>query len=65
MVDPDLWEDVQALLTGQAPKFTASPASEPSLPVGRLFNGRGRPMTPSHGTKGSRRYRYYHPDRPE
>ena len=32
---------------------------EPSLLLGLLFDGQGRPMSPSHACKGSRRYRYY------
>ena len=34
-------------------------AKESSLLAGLLFDDRGYPMSPSHATKGSRRYRYY------
>lgn len=32
---------------------------DPSLLLGLLFDGQGRPMSPTHACKGSRRYRYY------
>src|SRR3546814_11586839 len=34
-------------------------AQQPSLLTGRIFDGEGRVMTPSHANKAGRRYRYY------
>jgi site-specific DNA recombinase len=59
IIDRALWDEAQAILSGLAPADPGSRLSEPSLLVGRLSDGKGRPMTPSHGTKGTRRYRYY------
>lgn len=60
IVDEDLWDDVQALL-----EFNANGSSRrkhhqhPSLLIGKVTDGEGRKMTPSHSNKGRRRYRYY------
>jgi len=61
VVDKPLWESVQALLKRQYP-----PSGRRVLnPYGALLRGRlycapcGCAMTPSHSTKGSKRYRYY------
>ncbi|UAK25269.1 recombinase family protein [Sphingomonas nostoxanthinifaciens] len=67
IVDAALWIEVQAMLSGQAPKrVEVERATEPSLLTGMLHDGKGRPMTPSHAVKaardgsgGRRRYRYY------
>jgi site-specific DNA recombinase len=59
IIDRALWDEAQAIISGRAPAYPRSRLSDPSLLVGRLSDGEGRPMTPSHGTKGTRRYRYY------
>lgn len=56
----DLWDDVQALLTANASGSSKRiGAKHPSLLVGLVYDGEGRPMTPSHSTKVGRRHRYY------
>jgi site-specific DNA recombinase len=60
IVDAELWDEVQARLAANA----AGPSrrlkhQHPSLLTGKVFDGEGRAMTPSHATKSRRRYRYY------
>jgi site-specific DNA recombinase len=60
IVDEDLWDQVQARLTANA----SGPSrrlkhQQPSLLVGKVLDGEGREMTPSHASRSSRRYRYY------
>jgi hypothetical protein len=60
IVDQELWDAVQSRLAANA----AGPSrrlkhQHPSLRTGKVFDGQGRAMTPSHATKGGRRYRYY------
>jgi hypothetical protein len=38
---------------------TKSRATEQSLLTSMISDGLGRPMTPTHSTRGTRRYRYY------
>ena len=60
IVPIELWDLAQALLTGNRPSPSQQPTlSERSLLAGRILDGEGRRMTPSHTVKGSRRYRYY------
>jgi site-specific DNA recombinase len=60
IVDQALWDSVQAALAERAGgSSTRSPVRQPSLFVGIISDGLGRPMTPTHAKKGSRRYRYY------
>ncbi|GGD85420.1 hypothetical protein GCM10011515_01370 [Tsuneonella deserti] len=60
IVDEQLWDEVQALLavnaSGSARRLRHR---HPSLLAGKLIDGEGRAMTPSHATKSRRRYRYY------
>ncbi len=60
IVPIELWEQVQAKLAQQAsgPSRRLT-VRHPSPLAGRLSDGLGRPMAPSHATKGQRRYRYY------
>src|SRR5262249_41214963 len=59
IVDPALWQQVQALLQSNRPRLGAQRGH------GALLQGRlrcaacGCTMVSSHTTKGSRRYRYY------
>ena len=61
-----LWNEVQEVAAvrsrGGARRLAAK---SPSMLIGLVNDGLGRPMTPSHATKGTRRYRYYvtRPDR--
>jgi site-specific DNA recombinase len=60
IVDEGLWNDVQALLADNACGSSRRLKHEhPSLLTGKLVDGEGRPMSPSHATKSRRRYRYY------
>jgi site-specific DNA recombinase len=60
IVPADLWEQVQATIAERASgSATRIRAKQPSLLAGLIYDGLDRPMTPSHATKGSRRYRYY------
>ncbi|HEY0150228.1 MAG TPA: recombinase family protein [Allosphingosinicella sp.] len=60
IIERDLWDKVQALLAGNTrERRTTSRATEQSLLTGMISDGRGRPMTPTHSTRGTRRYRYY------
>ena len=60
IVSDDLWEAVQQAIADRS-SGGASPATSkhPSLLVGRIVDGLGRPMTPTHAQKGKHRYRYY------
>jgi DNA invertase Pin-like site-specific DNA recombinase len=60
IIDRELWDTVQALLTGNTRvRRTTSRATEQSLLTGMVTDGLDRPMTPTHSTRGTRRYRYY------
>ena len=60
IVPLDLWEQVQATVISRASgTATRVRAKQPSLLAGLIYDGLDRSMTPSHATKGSRRYRYY------
>jgi site-specific DNA recombinase len=60
IVDEELWNDVQALLADNACGSSLRLKHQhPSLLSGKLLDGEGRQMTPSHATKSRRRYRYY------
>ena len=55
-----LWDDVQALMKANACGSSKRvSAQHPSLLVKLVYDGQGRPMTPSHSTKVGRRHRYY------
>jgi site-specific DNA recombinase len=60
IVPKGLWDDVQALLKANASGYSKRIGTKhPSLLVRLVYDGEGRPMTPSHATKTGRRYRYY------
>lgn len=60
IIDRKLWDAVQARLrdniVGTRPSQRAQHCS---LLAGRIFDGEGRRMSPSHANKGTQRYRYY------
>ena len=60
IIEQALWDEVQAIFiaNGQDLKL-GKKANNPSLLTGRLTDPDGRPMTPVHTSKGSKRYRYY------
>jgi len=60
IIDRDLWDTVQTKLSDhRRDRRSGAGASQPSLLIGMMVDGLGRPMTPSHASKGSTRYRYY------
>jgi len=60
IVDRDLWQAVQHRLAGnRIDRRTGGNARGRSLLAGLLFDGEGRPMTPSHTNKNGAGYRYY------
>jgi hypothetical protein len=60
ILDNDIWEQVQALLAkNRIQRNTRQGSRHPSLLAGLLFDDKGNPMSPTHASKGTRRYRYY------
>jgi site-specific DNA recombinase len=60
IIDADLFAQVQTLLdANRQDRRLGRNAKCPSLLTSMLFDPDGRPMSPSHACKGSRRYRYY------
>ncbi len=60
IVEPELWEAVQAQLKANLQGHrTKANSSQPSLLPGLVFDEQGHRLTPSHAQKGARRYRYY------
>lgn len=60
IIDRELWEAVQLMLRGNRNCHRiGGNAESPSLLAGMIHDAEGRPMSPSHATKGSKRYRYY------
>ena len=60
IIDKALWESVQQQLeTNRIRRANGTHAKEASLLSGLIHDDRGRRLTPSHATKGKRRYRYY------
>lgn len=60
IVSVGLWDRVQATLAQRATSAgTKARGARPSLLAGLIYDDLGRPMVPSHTTKGPRSYRYY------
>ncbi len=60
IIPTPLWTEVQDKLAARSPGALGQRTSERcSHLIGLLFDGLGRPMTSSHSSTGSRRYRYY------
>src|SRR4051794_16209113 len=59
ILDPELFEAVQAKLTEQWSHRTATRNKSASLLSGLLIDDAGHLMTPTHATKNGVRYRYY------
>jgi len=60
IIEPALWDRTQLLLRSHAaPRTPRVRKSAPSPLTGRLFDESGQSLTPTHATKGERRYRYY------
>ena len=60
IIDPPLWDAVQAQLAGNAAQRNSGARTrQPSLLAGMLFDRDSKRMTPSHAVKKDTRYRYY------
>ncbi len=60
IIERALWDSTQQQLnTSRVTRLNGTRAKDPSLLSGLIFDGQGRRLTPSHATKGMRRYRYY------
>jgi site-specific DNA recombinase len=60
IVDPALWDRVQARLAENAvERGGGTRVKNPSLLTGLLFDSEGNRITPTHAVKQGRRYRYY------
>ena len=60
IIDPDRFDDVQCRLMDKSAKPRSKPAAaHPSPLAGKLFDETGDRLTPTHATKGGKRYRYY------
>ncbi|RYG28058.1 MAG: recombinase family protein, partial [Burkholderiales bacterium] len=60
IVDREIFDAAQATLAeSRVERRLGDGSPDPSLLAGLLWDGDGRRMSPSHSTRGSRRYRYY------
>ncbi|WP_373473453.1 recombinase family protein [Sphingorhabdus lacus] len=60
IVPEDLWNAVQNTVANRSSGGASKKSkTRSSLLIGKLFDGLGRPMTPTHSKKGVKRYRYY------
>lgn len=60
IVEQTVWDQVQNQLNRNRSRAQKrSTAKVPSLLAGLLFDSNGHPMSPTHATKGKKRYRYY------
>ena len=60
IVERSVWDRTQELLHRHAVRADGNlNGSAPSPLTGKLFDGHGERLTPSHAVKGNRRYRYY------
>ena len=60
IIDRQLWESVQGLLSDNAARERGQVAAQsPSVLAGLIFDEDGDPLTPAHAKNHGRRYRYY------
>ena len=60
IVPEELWDSVQAAVASRSSGGVSKESkTQSSLLISKLFDGLGRPMTPTHSKKGVKRYRYY------
>jgi hypothetical protein len=60
IVDAETWNQVQTRLAAHThERCSRARASAPSALMGKLFDGTGAPLTPTHAVKSGRRYSYY------
>ncbi len=60
LISTELFDEVQSIIAANChDKMCGRKSRNPSLLTGMLFDPDGRPMSPCHAVKQSRRYRYY------
>lgn len=59
IIPRELWDAVQARLTGSRRDRVVGTTASTSLLAGIIFDSRGHRLAPSHTGKGGKRYRYY------
>lgn len=60
LIDQPLFDEVQNIFaSNRRDKAMGKKAKNPSLLAGRITDPDGRPMTPTHASKGAKRFRYY------
>jgi DNA invertase Pin-like site-specific DNA recombinase len=59
IVDRDIFDRVQAMLTERTVQRTLKRGNSPHLLTGLIFDDRGNPMSPTHANKQGVSYRYY------
>jgi hypothetical protein len=59
IVDREVFDRVQTMLTERTVTRTLKRANSPHLLTGLIFDDRGNPMSPTHANKKGVRYRYY------
>lgn len=59
LVEPELWDRVQAKLDTNRTRGRRSKSGGPPPLTGKVIDESGDRLTPSHARKGKRRYRYY------
>lgn len=59
IIDLELWNKVQAHLSGNARGTRGAPSPSVSILAGRIVDAQGAPLIATHANKGGRRYRYY------
>lgn len=59
IIDPSLWDAVQQRLAANGVERRTRSGDQPALLTGMLRDHVGRPMSPTHSCKGTRRYAYY------
>jgi site-specific DNA recombinase len=59
IVDRELFDRVQAMLSERTVARTLKRGNSPHLMTGLIFDDRGNPMSPTHANKKGVRYRYY------
>jgi site-specific DNA recombinase len=59
IIDQTTWDRVQSELAAHGTRRTNARQDSDALLAGKLFDDRGNAMSPSHATKGGKRWRYY------
>jgi site-specific DNA recombinase len=59
IVDQEIWDRAGLLLAKHAQRTAGNWRNSDALLAGKLFDDGGNRMSPSHATKGGRRWRYY------